>query len=217
MKTKILEALETKYKTLGLSKSALDTVAELLSESIKQESEIESAISSPKCENLLKAFQSNDDKVRTENRKLKEELEALKKQPVKPDEKSNPSDDVSKQLAELKKQQEELSARIAADDKQKKDDGIIKTANELLKSDKYKCTNDTVRNIVMRSYSVGKDDTAETIADRAKREYDSTYKELYGEGVPPIMGGGVTPPKFDGKSEVERLRAEGKIPKETNN
>lgn len=217
MKTKILEALETKYKTLGLSKSALDTVAELLSESIKQESEIETSISSPKCENLLKAFQSNDDKVRTENRKLKDELEALKKQPIKPDEKTNLSDDVSKQLAELKKQQEELSARIAADDKHRKDEGIIKAANELLKGDKYKCTNDTVRNIVMRSYSVGKDDTAETIADRAKKEYDSTYKELYGDGVPPTKGGGATPSQFDGKSEVERLRSEGKIPKEKTN
>ena len=45
MKENILKQLKTKYKDLGLSQSALNGVAELLSKTVKEESEIEAAVS----------------------------------------------------------------------------------------------------------------------------------------------------------------------------
>ena len=64
MKEKIKSALKDKYKSMGFGDKAIDSVAEYLSGRIKEESEIETAISG--VESLLKAFQGETDRVRTE-------------------------------------------------------------------------------------------------------------------------------------------------------
>lgn len=50
---------------------------------------------------------------------------------------------------------------------------------------------------------------------RLTAEYNDTVKEIRGEGYVPPYGGGYQPAAYKGgdfKSEVERLKAEGKIP-----
>ncbi len=64
MKKKILEALKTKYKNLGFGEKAFDGVATYIEPSIKEEADIETAIAG--VEVLLKAFQGEVDKLRTE-------------------------------------------------------------------------------------------------------------------------------------------------------
>lgn len=77
MKGKILVALKTKYKTFGFGDKAFDGVADYLSKTVTEESQIETAISG--VEGLLKAFQGDIDTVRNEKSGLQKQVEELKK------------------------------------------------------------------------------------------------------------------------------------------
>ena len=77
MKGEILVALKTKYKTFGFSDRAFDGVADYLSKTVTEESQIETAIGG--VEGLLKAFQGDIDFVRNEKSGLQKQLEELKK------------------------------------------------------------------------------------------------------------------------------------------
>lgn len=77
MKEKILEALKTKYKTFGFGDKAFDGVADYLSKTVTEESQIETAISG--VEGLLKSFQGDIDTVRNAKSGLQKELDELKK------------------------------------------------------------------------------------------------------------------------------------------
>lgn len=77
MKEKILVALKTKYKTFGFGEKAFDGVADYLSKTVTEESQIETAISG--VEGLLKAFQGDIDTVRNAKSGLQKELDELKK------------------------------------------------------------------------------------------------------------------------------------------
>ncbi len=79
MKAKILEALKTRYSSYGLGSKAFDGVAEVISKTITEESQIDSAVES--VEPFIKAYQSDMDKERSASAKLKKELEDAKKQP----------------------------------------------------------------------------------------------------------------------------------------
>lgn len=75
MKKQILEALKNKYKNLGLGEKAFEGVADFLSTSITEESQIETAIAG--VEGLLKAFQADADKLRTEKTAAEKKLAKL--------------------------------------------------------------------------------------------------------------------------------------------
>ena len=77
MKEKILVALKTKYKTFGFGEKAFDGVADYLSKTVTEESQIETAISG--VEGLLKSFQGDIDTVRNAKSGLQKELDELKK------------------------------------------------------------------------------------------------------------------------------------------
>lgn len=77
MKEKILVALKTKYKTFGFSEKAFDGVADYLSKTVTEESQIETAIDG--VEGLFKGFQGDVDFVRNEKSGLQKQLEELKK------------------------------------------------------------------------------------------------------------------------------------------
>lgn len=105
MKTKILVALKTKYKTFGFSDKAFDGVADYLSKTVTEESQIETAIGG--VEGLLKAFQGDVDFVRNEKSGLQKQLNELKEkyenlnpnpQP-KPEEKPQETD-IAKMIAD---------------------------------------------------------------------------------------------------------------------
>lgn len=87
MKEKILVALKTKYKTFGFGDKAFDGVADYLSKTVTEESQIETAISG--VEGLLKAFQGDIDTVRNEKSGLQKQLDELKNKIENPN--PNPS------------------------------------------------------------------------------------------------------------------------------
>lgn len=94
MKDKILSALKTKYANLGFGEKAFSGVADYLASSITEEAQIETAITG--VENLLKAFQGDIDRVRTEKTELQKQYDELKaKQGTggTPDKKDEPKPD----------------------------------------------------------------------------------------------------------------------------
>lgn len=101
MKEKILVALKTKYKTFGFGDKAFDGVADYLSKTVTEESQIETAISG--VEGLLKAFQGDIDTVRNEKSGLQKQLDELKTKIENPNSNPKPEDktgDLTKIIAE---------------------------------------------------------------------------------------------------------------------
>lgn len=103
MKEKITAALKTKFAHMGFGDKAFDGVADYLSKTVTEESQIETAING--VEGLLKAFQGDIDKVRGERSTLKKKLEGLKTTQVDgnsttppTDGNSNPDDDSKQQV-----------------------------------------------------------------------------------------------------------------------
>lgn len=90
MKEKILVALKTKYKTFGFGDKAFDGVADYLSKTVAEESQIETAISG--VEGLLKAFQGDIDTVRNEKSGLQKQLDELKTKIENPNPNPKPED-----------------------------------------------------------------------------------------------------------------------------
>lgn len=91
MKNKIVQALKQKYKTLGVSDKVFDGVADLLKQTITEDSAIEPALLS--VEPLLKAHQGDLDRIRTEQAKLNKELDELRKDKPAPSPKTEHKDE----------------------------------------------------------------------------------------------------------------------------
>ena len=77
MKGKILTALKTRYSNLGFSSKVLDGIASSIEKSVTDESQIETAVGG--IESILKVFQSDSDRARTEYSNLKGLYDELKK------------------------------------------------------------------------------------------------------------------------------------------
>lgn len=120
MKNKIKEALKTEYKNLGFGEKAFDGVTEYLATSIKEESEIEAGIKG--LAPLLKAMQSETDKVRTEKtaleKKIQEAEEAAKaaagKQEKKEPETKGAGDETPEWAKALIESNKVLTTKLAA-------------------------------------------------------------------------------------------------------
>ncbi|MBS4059646.1 MAG: hypothetical protein KG029_04550 [Bacteroidetes bacterium] len=128
MKLKILQALKTKYANLGFGDKAFDGVADYLSKTVTKEEDIETATAG--VDSLLKAFQGDVDKVRTELAQKKTELEELKKKnpdpqnpdPPKPDPEEPAwfkvfKEDQAKKLEALEKENQSFKADRAKETK----------------------------------------------------------------------------------------------------
>ena len=109
MKTKILSALKTKYSNLGFNAKALDGVASVLEKTITEESQIDDAVAN--VEGLLKVFQAENDRQRTEYSALKSQLDDLQKKQSQQGNgggsANNEPNDEPAWFTEYKKQQEE--------------------------------------------------------------------------------------------------------------
>lgn len=120
MKEKILAVLKTKYSNLGFDAKALDGVAASLAESVTDESQIETAVRG--VEPILKVFQADFDRKRTEYNALKGQYDELK---AKADtssaagggqsKKNEPDDDEPAWFKAYKQQQEERYNAIKAE------------------------------------------------------------------------------------------------------
>lgn len=142
MKKKILEALKNRYKNMGFGDKALDGVASYLEPSVKEDADIETAIAG--VESLLKVFQGDADKLRTDKsaaEKRLADLEAKVKElggePAKNEPETKNGNEDNDTPAWAKKIMERLDAiegdKVTANRKQKFDAIIGKLPESLRK------------------------------------------------------------------------------------
>lgn len=216
MKQEIVDALKTAYATLGLSDEAFDGVASLLEKTVTEESQIATAIAGDDVKGLLKTIQGQVDSWKNKFHDKDKELKAY--QTAHPDTKpsdppADPNDPVQKKLAELEAKQKEYDAKIKATEAKARNAEVVSELHRLLKE--KGADNDFIRNMTLRGIEIGENDTAESLVEKYKTEYDKNFKEAYGDGPAPKTGV-QTPTEYQAgayASEVERLRAEGKLPK----
>lgn len=216
MKTKILNALKTEYAKLGLGDKAFDGVASFLEKTITNENDIITKIKGDDVVALLRGIQGDADVLRSAQIKAEKDFEEYKK--AHPDTTTTTTtttsqdDEFRKELQALKDKQAEYERKISEAEGKAKRDAILTSLDRLLK-DKG-CDNDFIRKTTLVGVAIGENDTAETLLDTYKGKYDENFKEAYGNGaVPPA--GNQTPVEYQKggyASEVERLRAEGKLP-----
>lgn len=215
MKDKIIAALKTTYANLGLSDKAFGGVASILEKTVTKEEDITAAVAAPEISVLVKAIQGETDSLRNKNTQITKELDDLKKQipDNKPDGNPTPDDDkYAKLIARIdamekeqkeKASQEKLSARIAQ-------------IKEKLVSGGSK--NENILGLVLGDAKLTEEETDDAAVERLKKEYDTTYKQFYGDGPMPPAGGG---PGAEGgnpdKALIDALVKSGKLPNEGNN
>jgi len=214
MKSKILNALKTKYSNLGLSEKALDGVASFLEKTIADEKEIDAAIGEASVSSLLKVFQSEIDTERGKASKANRDLEDYKKNHPSQD---PPLDNVAdgetmKLLQELRADLEKQKSEIAAERKRMADKNIIENLRTELKT-KHGCTSDYILKKTLTGIGVNDGDTMDSLVARYKTVYDAEYKEAYGNGAQAPFGNffgnqpGDDPNEFSGA--VARLQRSG--------
>lgn len=217
MKTKILQALKTKYSSKGLSEKALDGVASILEKTVTDESQIEAAISEAPIVNLINVYQSEADSLR--NQKASAEKALADYKAAHPEQKGqndgNKPDDANAQaLRELQAQIAELKKDREAEVAKARREQIIAGVRKSLKEGNRNV--DALLDIVLSNPVIAEGDTEATIAERVGKDYDSYYAKLYGHGAVPPFGnafgqqGGSAKPDFSGV--VKRLQEEGRLP-----
>lgn len=197
MKEQILTALKQKYANLGLSDQVLNSVSEMLANSVKEDSEIEGAISG--VEGILKAFQSDTDKIRTATAK-----KSQKKEDPEPTPKNNPEptggDDVPEWAKALTANISTLSAEVKALKGEKLTAQRKGVFNELIKD---------LPDSLKKAYSYTNltdmsDDDFTAFTDDVKKNVEAITKEI---GIK----GGIFKTPVSGKKENPASKSDSEI------
>ena len=210
MKEKIATALKTKYAKLGLSQKAFDGVAAILEKTITDENAIESTIAEDYVADLLKGLQSEFDSLRTAKANADKALKDYKESHPDTTPSNPPQDDeLSKKIKALEDKQAEYERKISDNEHKAKRESVIAELDNLL--DKKGCSQPYIRKNVLKSMAVSDADTAESLLDSCKAQYDEEYKAAYSEGVIPPAGnnGPVEYEQVLYPKEAERLKSEG--------
>lgn len=190
MKAKILDALKTKYSSSGLSSKAFDGVAEVISKTITEESQIDAAIES--VEPFVKAYQSDMDKERSASAKLKKDLEDAKKQPEpKKETQAVEEPEIPAYMAKLLERldnQDRLLQQMAGE---KVHTSKLEQINSMLKE---KNVPETFSSPALHGRTFGEDFNVEELVSYIEAGYnahkDATANESFGGGKAPEQGSG---------------------------
>lgn len=216
MKTKIVEKLRNEYANLGLGEKAFSGVAAFLEKTGIKEDDIESRVKGDDVKALLVAIQGESDSLRNTNSRLTKENEELKAKIVPPDKKPDQGDDgTAKAIAELASQFKTFKESLDAEAKRRADAALMDDVHRIMKANG--CANDFIRTVTLQNVVVSDGDTAESLAEKYRTDYDSNCKKAFGDGCIPPKGQQVSKEYEAGgySSEVERLRASGKLPGES--
>ena len=215
MKAKILEALKTKYSSYGLSSKAFDGVAEVISKTITEESQIDAAIES--VELFVKAYQSDMDKERSTSAKLKKELEDAKKQPEPKKEKQTVEEpEIPAYMAKLLERldnQDRLLQQMAGE---KVHASKLEQINSALKE---KGVPQTFSSVALLGRTFGEDANIEELVSSIEAGYnahrDAMANESFAGGKAPEKGSGGNESPLDSIVDMinkgtEKLKSEEK-------
>lgn len=221
MKTKIFNALRTKYQRFGLSNEAVDRIASALEKTVTDESGIEGAIAEASTMTLIaEELQRSADAERRQRSTLQKSFDEYKEQhPSKsgepdPDPKPNADDAVLKLLKQMQEENKAIKARLDAKDALARTDEMRTKVLEGLKASGR--DDAAVTNIIMRQFAVGEGDTESSLIEKYRSSYDADYKMIHGDGAVPPMGNlfpkSDKPDAHEFDGAVQRLRDKGVLP-----
>ncbi len=197
MKQKIEEAIEQGYKNLGVPKTVIGGLAALGLTVVKDESEIAAFVQSEAVKGVMKSYQSEADKVRTEySAKLKgletekAELEAKLNgnQPTDPTKQTEDESEISKlvklmqeQNEQMRKQNEALTARLDAIDATRAKETAVAALDKLCAEWDYAQgfpkERDEAKRIALKVYKAGGEQmTGEELVAAFREEFDPAVK-----------------------------------------
>lgn len=216
MFAKIKNALKTEYATMGLGEKALDGVASFLVKTITKEEEIDGVIKSEDTKNLMKAFQGESDSLRNRAAQLEKDFNAYKESHPEPSVQKEPKQDEEPEWArKLREQNEALASRLDAADKANKLASNLASVRARL--EKEGCGNKGILNSTLKGFAMGENETEDAAVARLKAEYQASFKETFGDGPVPQIGGNVfgDDPKKAAEAKNAFLRQSGFLPQET--
>lgn len=212
MKQKIIAALKTKYSNLGLDDKAFDGVAAYMAKTVTTEEDIDAAVAGEDAAALLRAIQGSRDALRNRNAELQKSLDELKAKVGDPGKPAPDPGAGTESLAALEKRFAALEKSYGDIVARERNSGMTKELRRRLEEKGSGCA--PVLDLVLGGLEIKDTDTADSLIDGCVASYDAIYKRFYGDGPVPPAGrpgnGGYK--KGDFAAEVERLKADGRIP-----
>ena len=196
MKEKVLAALKTRYSNLGLSEKVLGRVAAYVAKTVKEENEIENAVSDSDIKDMLSEMQSDADRLRTERQKALSELEELKKAPKddgKKDDDKNKGVELPEDIKNALDYINSLKERDKANETKSKLDTLKSQAIPELEK---KGISKSLCDKYLKDISYSENLTANDLITKATEEHNYFISEFSGDGI--------------GKSRMTLQNAEGK-------
>lgn len=218
MKDAIIAAFKTKYLRFGLSNEAIDRIASAKEKTVTSEDQIETAIADAETMGLiateLQKMRDKEIQTRTDLQATFDTYKEKHPETTPSVDPQKPKNDEEPEWAKkLRESNERIEARFKADDDAKKLSENLSAVEAKLKAEG--CTNPGILKGVLKGFALGKDEDVDAATARLKEEYNNSYKETFGEGVPPGFGSN----DFgDGKEAIKHkndfLRTQGLLPKE---
>lgn len=196
MKEKILAALKTKYKNMGLSDKVLEKMAAIIAATITEEADIDNAVSG--VEDLLKGFQSDSDKRVTDAvAKAKKDAEAKENNGGAPAKENEPEKKEGEGIPEWAKGLVETNKALLQEISALKAGKTTETRKSILET-KLKDINPKLREKALKDFSRMQFDTDdefnafvdETAKDLGEFSQAEAEKGLSGLGSPMLGAGG---------------------------
>lgn len=213
-KENIANALKTKYQRFGLSNEAIDRIASAREKTVTSEDEIDAATADAETMGLianeLQKMRDAEIQKRTDTQRA---FDAYKEKNPAPKPNGDPAPEPQKP-AEVPEPEwaKKIRERFEREDKEKADKITRDAITARLKMEG--CTNSGILKSTMKGFTLGKDETEDNAVARLKAEYNDSYKEVFGDGAVPGLGG---QPFADAKSATDHkndfLRQQGLLPK----
>lgn len=213
LKENIASALKTKYQRFGLSNEAIDRIASAREKTVTSEEEVESAVADAETMGLialeLQKMRDAEIQKRTDTQRAFDAYKEKNPAP-KPGESTEPEPAKPTEMPEPE-WAKALRERFEREDKEKADKVLRDSITARLKVEG--CTNTGILKATMNGFVPVKDETEDVAVARLKTEYNSYYKEVFGEGAVPGFGG---QDFADAKAATEHkndfLRKQGLLP-----
>ena len=212
MKEKIAAALKTKYQRFGLSNEAIDRIASAKEKTVTSEDAIEGGIADTETMGLIAIeLMKMRDKEISNKTDLQRAFDTYKEKNPEGGEPNPPAPlEQPKEMPEPE-WAKALRERFEREDREKADKIVRESVMTRLKNEG--CTNPGILKSTMKGFTLQKDETEDAAVERLKTDYNSSYKEVFGEGAVPGLGGqafGDTKTAVSHKNDF--LRQQGLLP-----
>ena len=210
-KDNIASALKTKYQRFGLSNEAIDRIASAREKTVNGEEEVDAAVADAETMGLIaNELMKMRDKEISNKTDLQRAFDAYKEKNPEggKDPKPEPKPDPGEKEPEWAKK---LRERFEREDKEKADKIVHESVMARLK--KEGCTNPGILKSTMKGFALQENETEDAAVERLKTDYNASYKEVFGEGAVPGLGGqafGDTKTAVSHKNDF--LRQQGLLP-----